>query len=204
MDGISALVERNEVYELTAPPRQTLAGVFASPHSGTDYKPEFVAQSRLDQVMLRRSEDAFVDELFQTAPLRGAPLLKAVFPRAYVDPNREPWELDPAMFARYLACFRREGVIEATCADYRAAATTDLAHDRADADAGRRLRMPLLALWGTDSYVGRSFDVVEVWRAYAQDVVGSGIRSDHYVPEEAPDETARALIDFFAVPGGLA
>jgi haloacetate dehalogenase len=116
--------------------------------------------------------------------------------------TRDP--LDPAMFARYLACFRREGVIEATCADYRAAATTDLAHDRADADAGRRLGMPLLALWGTDSYVGRSFDVVEVWRAYAQDVVGSGIRSDHYVPEEAPDETARALIDFFAVPGGLA
>ena len=105
MDGISALIERNEVYELAAPPRQTLAGVFASPHSGTDYKTEFVAQSRLDRVMLRRSEDAFVDELFHTAPRRGAPLLKAVFPRAYVDPNREPWELDAAMFADPLPAY---------------------------------------------------------------------------------------------------
>lgn len=102
MEGISGLIERNEVYELSAPVRQTLAGVFASPHSGTDYRPEFLAQSRLDPVMLRRSEDAFVDELFQAAPRRGAPLIKAVFPRAYVDPNREPWELDAAMFAEPL------------------------------------------------------------------------------------------------------
>lgn len=117
--------------------------------------------------------------------------------------RRDP--LDPETLARYLDCFRREGVIEATCADYRAAATIDLEQDRADAKAGRRLGMPLLALWGSDSYVGRSFDVVAVWRAYAQDVVGRGIRADHYVPEEAPDETARALIDFFTgTPGGPA
>ena len=102
MDSISGLVERNEVYELSAPVRQTLAGVFASPHSGTDYKPEFLAKSRLDPVMLRRSEDAFVDEIFRAAPRRGAPLIKAVFPRSYVDPNREPWELDAAMFAEPL------------------------------------------------------------------------------------------------------
>jgi N-formylglutamate amidohydrolase len=99
MDGISALIERNEVYELAAPVRQTVAGVFASPHSGTDYKPEFLAASRLDPVALRRSEDAFVDEIFGAAPRRGAPFLKALFPRAFVDPNREPWELDASMFA---------------------------------------------------------------------------------------------------------
>ena len=98
MEGVSGLIERNEVYELSVPVRQTLAGVFASPHSGTDYRPEFLAQSRLDPVTLRRSEDAFVDELFEAAPRRGAALIKAVFPRAYVDPNREPWELDAAMF----------------------------------------------------------------------------------------------------------
>lgn len=102
MEGISGVIERNEVYELSAPVRQTLAGVFASPHSGTDYRPEFLAQSRLDPVMLRRSEDAFVDELFQAAPRRGAALIKAVFPRAYVDPNREPWELDATMFGEPL------------------------------------------------------------------------------------------------------
>jgi N-formylglutamate amidohydrolase len=105
MDGISALIERNEVYELAAPARQTVAGLFASPHSGTDYKPEFLAASRLDMVTLRRSEDAFVDELFGAAPRRGAPFLKALFPRAFVDPNREPWELDAAMFSGPLPAY---------------------------------------------------------------------------------------------------
>ena len=105
MDGISALIERNEVYELAAPARQTVAGLFASPHSGTDYKAEFLAASRLDMVTLRRSEDAFVDELFGAAPRRGAPFLKALFPRAFVDPNREPWELDAAMFSGPLPAY---------------------------------------------------------------------------------------------------
>lgn len=110
--------------------------------------------------------------------------------------TRDP--LDSETFARYLECFRRPGVIEATCADYRAAATVDLDHDRADAAAGRVLEMPLLALWGADSYVGRAFDVVEVWSAYAREVVGSAIGADHYLPEEAPDETVAALAAFFA------
>jgi N-formylglutamate amidohydrolase len=105
MDGISALIERNEVYELAAPARQTVAGLFASPHSGTNYTPEFLGASRLDLVTLRRSEDAFVDELFGAAPLRGAPFLKAVFPRAFVDPNREPWELDASMFSGPLPAY---------------------------------------------------------------------------------------------------
>jgi N-formylglutamate amidohydrolase len=72
--------------------------VFSSPHSGTIYTSAFVASSRLDPVMLRRSEDSFVDELFAGALTAGAPMLKALFPRAYLDVNREPWELDPAMF----------------------------------------------------------------------------------------------------------
>ncbi len=72
--------------------------IFASPHSGRDYPPEFVAQARLDAIGLRRSEDSFVDELFAQAPAHGMPLLAATFPRAFCDPNREAWELDPAMF----------------------------------------------------------------------------------------------------------
>ncbi len=72
--------------------------VFASPHSGQDYPPEFVAASRLTALSLRRSEDAFVDQLFSAAPGMGAPLLRAHFPRVYIDPNREPFELDPGMF----------------------------------------------------------------------------------------------------------
>lgn len=86
-------------YEVAAPERQTLPLVFASPHSGSHYPPEFLAASRLDALALRRSEDSFVDELFQWAPRLGAPLIRALFPRAFIDPNREPFELDPAMFA---------------------------------------------------------------------------------------------------------
>ncbi len=85
-------------HEILAPERQTLPVVFASPHSGSDYPEEFLAASRLDPLALRRSEDSFVDELFEAAPLLGAPLIRALFPRAFVDPNREPFELDPAMF----------------------------------------------------------------------------------------------------------
>ena len=84
--------------DVLKPKRQTAPFVFASPHSGRTYPDAFRAASRLDPVTLRRSEDAFLDELFAAAPFFGAPLLRAHFPRAYVDPNREPFELDPAMF----------------------------------------------------------------------------------------------------------
>ena len=85
-------------WRLLAPAEQTAAVVFASPHSGRDYPPEFIAASRLNVVSLRGSEDAFIDEIFAAAPDFGAPLLCARFPRAYVDANREAFELDPAMF----------------------------------------------------------------------------------------------------------
>lgn len=84
--------------EILTPTEQTVPFVFASPHSGRDYPAEFLEASRLDALTLRRSEDSFVDEIFGAAPSEGAPLLKARFPRAFVDPNREAWELDPAMF----------------------------------------------------------------------------------------------------------
>ena len=83
---------------LFAPTRHKVPVIFASPHSGSDYPPEFVAAARLDPLGLRRSEDCFVDELFAAAPAHGAPLLAATFPRAFCDANREKWELDPAMF----------------------------------------------------------------------------------------------------------
>ena len=83
---------------LVRPARQTAPLVFASPHSGRDYPADFVAAARLDAIGLRRSEDCFVDDLFAAAPTLGVPLLSATFPRAFCDANREPWELDPAMF----------------------------------------------------------------------------------------------------------
>ena len=85
-------------YALLRPAQQTMPVVFASPHSGVDYPAEFLAAARLDSQALRRSEDSFVDELFAAAPAAGAPLLSALFPRVFVDANREALELDPQMF----------------------------------------------------------------------------------------------------------
>ena len=79
--------------------------VLSSPHSGSIYPRGFLASARLDAVALRRSEDAFVDDLFAGAAACGAPLLRARFPRAYLDLNREPYELDPRMFEGKLPGF---------------------------------------------------------------------------------------------------
>lgn len=84
---------------VVSPRNEAAPVVFASPHSGSAYPPDFVSRARLDALSLRRSEDAFIDDLFAAAPDLGMPLLKARFPRAYVDVNRGPWELDPGMFA---------------------------------------------------------------------------------------------------------
>ena len=83
---------------IAAPPEQTAPVVFASPHSGRRYPADLLAASPLDPLALRRSEDAFVDELYAGAPAAGAPLLKSHYPRVFLDCNREPYELDPEMF----------------------------------------------------------------------------------------------------------
>ncbi len=91
--------------EVVAPTTQCLPVILASPHSGTAYPPAFIAASRLDAHALRRSEDSFVDEIFAAGPTLGAPLLRARFARAYLDVNREPYELDQAMFEDALPDF---------------------------------------------------------------------------------------------------
>jgi N-formylglutamate amidohydrolase len=98
-----------DILDLQQPVARSLPLVLASPHSGTEYPADFLAASRLDPVALRRSEDSFVDELFGAAPLLGAPLLSARFPRAYVDVNREAYELDPGMFVDALPKFVNAG-----------------------------------------------------------------------------------------------
>ena len=92
-------------FDIHRPDRQTTPFVFCSPHSGRIYPNHFLSQSRLDPVQLRKSEDAFVDELFAAVPEFGAPLIAARFPRAYLDVNREPFELDPELFAEPLPDF---------------------------------------------------------------------------------------------------
>jgi N-formylglutamate amidohydrolase len=92
-------------FDIRQPPVRALPLVLASPHSGADYPSDLLAASRLDPLTLRRSEDSFVDALFGAAPELGAPLLAARFPRAYLDVNREAWELDPTMFCDTLPSF---------------------------------------------------------------------------------------------------
>lgn len=96
-------VPRPFLIQMPTAPRRPL--VVASPHSGDHYPSEFLAASRLDPVTLRKSEDCFVDEICGLAPELGAPLLCALYPRAFVDCNREPWELDPMMFEDALPDF---------------------------------------------------------------------------------------------------
>ena len=88
----------NAPFRLDRPARQTVPFLFASPHSGRRYPASLLERSRLDAITLRRSEDAFVDELFAGAVGLGAPLLAALFPRAFLDVNRGMAELDVGMF----------------------------------------------------------------------------------------------------------
>jgi N-formylglutamate amidohydrolase len=92
-------------YVVVEPAGQTVPFVFNVPHAGAVYPASFLAESRLDAMALRRSEDAFVDELFAAASDLGAPLMAARFPRAYLDLNREPYELDSRMFDGRLPAF---------------------------------------------------------------------------------------------------
>ena len=112
---------------------------------------------------------------------------------------RDPAKLEPEAFAEYLRCFRNPETIRATCAEYRAGASIDLEHDRAD--RGRKLTMPLLMLWGQRSSQGSGYDVLGVWRDHAENVTGHAIASGHFIPEEAPDHAYRALREFFAGEG---
>jgi N-formylglutamate amidohydrolase len=92
-------------FEILEPKQLSSPLVLNSPHSGAKYPARFLAMSRLDALTLRKSEDAFVDDLIVPCVALGAPLLRAHFPRAYLDANREPYELDPQMFEGRLPSF---------------------------------------------------------------------------------------------------
>jgi haloacetate dehalogenase len=85
-------------------------------------------------------------------------------------------------------------MIHATCEDYRAGITCDCNHDAADRDAGRKIRCPLLVLWGARRSRTR---LDEIWKAWADDVRGEPIECGHFIPEEAPEATLHYLIPFF-------
>lgn len=104
---------------------------------------------------------------------------------------------DAPVLRHYVESFFDPMAIHAACEDYRAAATIDLVHDAESDAAGVKLTMPLLALWGSRGIVGRKFDVLASWREKsAATVSGHALDCGHFLPEEAPEDTLKALLDF--------
>jgi haloacetate dehalogenase len=103
----------------------------------------------------------------------------------------------PEAFAQYERCIQIPGSARGICEDYRASATIDLDHDRADIAAGKKLPMPLYVLWGEHGAVGKNFDVLALWRERADDVSGQALPSGHYIAEEAPEALLAQAHPFF-------
>lgn len=99
--------------------------------------------------------------------------------------------------AAYERCVQIPGTAESICEDYRASASIDLTHDRADVAAGRKLAQPLRVLWGEHGAVGQCFDVLDLWRGRAHEVTGRALPCGHYVAEEAPALLLDEALNFF-------
>jgi haloacetate dehalogenase len=124
-------------------------------------------------------------------------------PQPYLDATLASWTaaksldcFEPAL-PHYRAAFADPQRIHAMCEDYRAGATLDRAADEADFAAGRKIEPPLLALWGEAGIPAAGSSPLEVWKDWAKDVRGSAIKAGHFLPEEAPEATLRALQNFF-------
>jgi haloacetate dehalogenase len=104
---------------------------------------------------------------------------------------------DDEALAAYCRAFARPGAVHAACEDYRAGYTCDLEADRVDRDAGRRIDVPMLALWGAGRDGTRSAHFAAVWERWARDLTTQGLRCGHFLMEELPGETSAALRAFF-------
>ncbi len=114
----------------------------------------------------------------------------------------ESWCGTPGAFtaealASYCEAFRDPAVIHASCEDYRAGIGVDCEFDDADRKAGHKVAPPLLALWGAQGRPHRDQAVLEVWKAWADDVRGEPLECGHFIPEERPAELTKLLLDFF-------
>ena len=107
----------------------------------------------------------------------------------------------PEALAEYERCAQIAGTAAAICEDYRASATIDLVHDRADVAAGKKLLQPLKVLWGEHGAVGQCFDVLALWRDRAMQVTGSSLPCGHYIAEEAPELLIPEALNFCMNPG---
>ncbi len=102
----------------------------------------------------------------------------------------------PEALAEYRRCIHLPGIAHAICEDYRAGATIDLEHDRADREAGRKVLQPLQVLWGENGVIEKCFRPLEDWARVAVDIRGGSVPCGHYIPEEAPDALLAAALPF--------
>jgi haloacetate dehalogenase len=132
--------------------------------------------------------------------------LIAAAPEVVVDEALGGWgspahSFDPDVRAEYVAVLRDPTRVHAICEEYRAAATLDRQHDEADRASGRRIPCPMLALWsgrgGLASWYAEAGGPLGLWQAWGDDIRGHALDAGHFFPEEAPEETARALEQFF-------
>ena len=139
---------------------------------------------------------------FRAAPEPVPEHLIARAPAVIVNHMLDAWSEVPDAFraevrAEYIAKFSPPDTIHAICEEYRAAATLDYRHDEADRGK-RRIVCPVLALWSHTGPVAGWYRPLEVWSAWADEVRGGPISAGHFIPEEAPDQTTRHLLDFLA------
>jgi haloacetate dehalogenase len=105
----------------------------------------------------------------------------------------------PERWAEYLAGASNPQSMHAMCEDYRAAATIDLIHDRADRDANKKLKMPIKVLWGEHGLVNKCFKPIDDWKEVASEVSGKAVPSGHYIPEEVPELLIAEAKEFFSL-----
>jgi haloacetate dehalogenase len=107
--------------------------------------------------------------------------------------------IPPTVWQEYRRVLSSENAMHAMCEDYRAGASIDLEHDKAD--AGRLVNCPMQVLWGARNSVWARFDMIRVWRGFARHVEGRAIDAGHYLVEEAPRETLEAMLPFLTASG---
>ncbi|WP_344005904.1 alpha/beta hydrolase [Nocardioides lentus] len=165
-----------------------------------DIAPTLTMYERTDQAFATGYYHWFF--LVQPAPVPERMILAS--PGAFLLPHLasqvvEPAAQDPRLLEDYLRCYADPAMVHAICEDYRAAATTDLDHDRADADTG--IGVPLMALWGAHGLVGSTYDVLATWQekvAPGVEVAGQALDGRHSLQEECPDQLLAALGPFLA------
>jgi len=111
--------------------------------------------------------------------------------------SKRPDAFPPEVRAEYIDKFSSPATIHAICEEYRASSTLDRRHDEADRGR-RRITCPTLVLWSDIGIVADVDQPLEVWRAWADDVRGGPVAAGHFIPEEAPDQTTRHLLEFLA------